>query len=111
MIEILLAALVAAAPAEPPEREFSVFREVVLLSGVTLSVAGTVLAGVAVWKDEERAGIAASGLIGAGSIFSLGTMFGSHRWEPPPDWVFIVGPVIGLVATGVAAIAASDFLR
>ena len=109
MIPVLVA-LIATTPAEP-KKEFSVYREIVLLSGVTLSAAGTALTGYAIWKDQEWAGITAASLIGAGTIFSLGTMFGSHRWESPPDWVFVVGPVIGLFAGAIAAIATSDFLR
>ena len=109
MIPILIA-MVAATPAEPT-KEFSVYREVVLLSGVTASAIGTGLVAYSIWKDQEWAAITAATLIGAGTIFSLGTMFGSHRFEPPPSWVFVVGPVIGLFAGVVAAIATSDFFR
>ena len=111
MIVPVLALLLAAAPVEPPEKEFSVHREIVLLSGVTMSVAGTALAGYAIWKEKDWAVISSASLIGAGTIFSLGTMFGSHRYEPPPAWVFVAGPVLGLFAGAIAAIATSDFLR
>jgi hypothetical protein len=111
MIAIVLAALIAASPAETPERSFSVHREVVLLNGVGLSVTGTVLAAIAIFRDTEWMGVASAGLIGAGTIFSLGTAFGSHRWEPPPEWVFYVAPILGLAAAGITAIATSDFLR
>lgn len=103
---ILLMAAVAALPAESPP-QLSVEREVVLLSGVTLSVAGSVLAGYAAWKGGESSAVAASALIGAGIVFSLGTAFGSHRHEPPPAWVFFVGPVLG-VLSGMAAAFAFD---
>lgn len=99
-------AAMAAVPAEPPE-QFSVTREVVLLSGVAQSVAGSVLAVHSVWKKEEPSAVAASALIGSGVVFSLGTAFGSHRYEPPPAWVFFVGPVLG-VLTGMAAAFAFD---
>ena len=104
MLPVVLAAMLAVAPVEPPRR-FSVYRETVLLSGVAMSVAGTAIAGYSLWKAHEWSVVTASALVGAGSVISLGTAFGSHRWESPPGWVFFVGPVMGVLAGMLASFA------
>ena len=105
MLPVVLALLIAVPEVPPPERKFSVVREVVLLSGVALSVTGTALVGYTIWKEKEWSTIASPVFISVGSVISLGTAFTSHRWESPPLWVFFFAPVLGAVAGLMATLA------